>query len=97
MNLFMKRFTRLVTKIRKNVFAPKLLAGLMFLPILMACQPRENASQGFSLPEGDPQAGMLVFTSMGCNTCHSLPSVPQFPVEGEGHVTVKLGGEVRTN
>lgn len=75
--------------IKKTVLAIALLASLA------ACQPNDNSAQGFSLPEGDAQAGMLVFTSLGCNSCHQLPSVPQLPTDSSGQATVKLGGEVR--
>jgi len=82
---------------KKYFTAVSALALTIGILLLGACGGEDDSARGFSLPEGDPQAGMLVFTSMGCNSCHSLPSVAQMPADADSdkQVWIKLGGEVR--
>lgn len=72
-----------------------LLITAIFLTVITGCSGERHSLQGFSLPEGNAKAGKEVFANIGCNACHSLPSVPQKPVEGEDAITIALGGEVR--
>lgn len=74
-----------------------IVLSLLTVFLIVGCKSDDSSAKGFSLPEGDPQAGKLVFTNMGCNSCHSLPSVAQMPpsAENENQVWIKLGGEVR--
>jgi sulfur-oxidizing protein SoxX len=74
-----------------------------FIPViillsLMACDQSRLSSGGFSLPEGDPENGELVFFEMNCIQCHVLEGT-DFNGEEErllenGGIAVKLGGEV---
>ena len=82
-------------KLSRTITRRLWLALAVFL--ISGCGIEEQSAKGFSLPEGDAQAGMLVFTTMGCNSCHSLPSVAQMPAstDEERQVWIKLGGEVR--
>lgn len=53
-----------------------------------------SESRGFSLPEGNLTAGEVVFTSLECNSCHSLPNIAQLPDVNGHEISVQLGGEV---
>ena len=63
------------------------------LLILAGCDSDARSARGFSLPAGDSKAGEVVFTTMECHSCHSLPNIDQ--LEGtEEVISVKLGGQV---
>lgn len=66
------------------------LIGLMFLS---GCSEEVKQARGFSLPTGDVSAGEMVFLSMQCNSCHSLPGIEQQSLDGQ-RISVELGGEV---
>ncbi|MDJ0921547.1 MAG: c-type cytochrome [Henriciella sp.] len=60
--------------------------------VLSACQPPE--SRGFSLPEGNAEAGQMTFVEMGCISCHTVSGVTG--LRGDLDVperTIVLGGE----
>lgn len=73
-----------------------LILILMSLSMILlgACDEQTRAARGFSLPEGDPDAGKVVFTQMQCNSCHHLDDIAQLPVADVHNISVKLGGEV---
>jgi sulfur-oxidizing protein SoxX len=50
--------------------------------------------RGFSLPEGNLKSGEVVFTTLKCNSCHSLPTIEQLPDVNGHEISVKLGGDV---
>jgi hypothetical protein len=65
---------------------------------LMACDQANLSSAGFTLPEGDPENGELVFFDMNCIQCHVLEGTDFNGEEARllenGGIAVKLGGEV---
>ena len=63
------------------------------LLVLSGCDSDARSARGFSLPAGDSEAGEVVFTTMQCHSCHSLPNIEQLPGTQEG-ISVKLGGQV---
>ena len=67
--------------------------GVMGLS-LAACDFGPNSGEGFSLPEGNVDAGRQVFLDMGCNACHSIGDIEQLPADGVDIPSVKLGGSV---
>jgi hypothetical protein len=69
-----------------------ILASLSLITLISCDYPSE--SRGFSLPIGDLKAGEIVFTSLECNSCHSLPTIEQLPDVNGHEISVQLGGEV---
>ncbi len=59
--------------------------------VLSACDSGVNASRGFSLPQGDPEAGKLVFVKYQCLSCHTLNGFESYP-EHDIATPVTLGG-----
>lgn len=56
---------------------------------------RHEQCLGFRLPPGDPEAGKVAFSELGCVDCHSVAGSTDYPLPdrpGEWHVV--LGGEV---
>lgn len=49
-------------------------------------------SRGFSLPEGDPETGQIVFVEYRCIECHTLAGT-EFTEELERETMVRIGGE----
>jgi sulfur-oxidizing protein SoxX len=72
---------------------PVLASSLIFL-FLVGCDSDTLSARGFSLPDGDAEAGKIVYTRMGCNGCHSSPTIDQLPGAEDGGISVKLGGKV---
>lgn len=71
------------------------LATLLIATLVLgACNDPRPAGQGFSLPEGNADAGKDVYLSLQCNGCHSLPGIPR-SADSSSKVSVMLGGEVR--
>jgi hypothetical protein len=70
-----------------------LLLISLSLTTLFGCD-YASESRGFSLPEGDLKAGEVVFTSLECNSCHSLPNIAQLPDVNGHEISVQLGGKV---
>ncbi len=68
-----------------------LASGLLF----GACdQEARMASQGFRLPDGDPQAGREAFIYMQCHQCHTIEGMELPIIPGQDPPYVELGGKV---
>jgi hypothetical protein len=53
----------------------------------------DRGSQGFSLPEGDPELGRVEFVSLGCDGCHTIMGDPELSEPNpEAEMRVILGG-----
>jgi sulfur-oxidizing protein SoxX len=52
------------------------------------------ASQGFRLPDGDPQAGREAFIYMQCHQCHTIEGLELPMIPGQDPPYVELGGNV---
>ena len=65
------------------------------LVILTACNAGKHSPAGFSLPEGDADAGKSTFTELACNACHSTPDIAQLDSDSSEKISVPLGGKVR--
>ncbi|MBT8140679.1 MAG: c-type cytochrome [Gammaproteobacteria bacterium] len=69
------------------------LALLYLLVVtLTACNTTRQSAVGFSLPQGVVKQGEFVYTTMRCNSCHSLPAIEQLPDKGGQNISVALGG-----
>lgn len=62
--------------------------------VLTACSSGKESPRGFSLPEGNAEAGKIDFVALQCNACHSTPDVEQLLDAGAERIFVHLGGEV---
>lgn len=71
-----------------------LLMPLIFL--LAACSDGPDSPRGFSLPEGNADAGKTVFINYKCLACHSLQGIDDSNIESQLPRRVPLGGDVRT-
>lgn len=61
--------------------------------ILQGCTPGPEATRGFRLPEGNPQAGLQAFQELECHACHDVEGVEP-PAESALDTRVALGGQV---
>ncbi len=66
---------------------------IIVLATLTACGGKKSPL-GFSLPEGDANAGKEVFVTLQCNACHSTPDVEQLEGALPVDIAVSLGGSV---
>jgi mono/diheme cytochrome c family protein len=65
------------------------------LSVTSGCATSPKSGKGFTLPEGDAQAGKANFISLRCNACHKIDGVDHIPAEGwESEPPIALGGEV---
>jgi len=70
------------------------IAASISMLFLSGCGPEMIAAKGFSLPDGDPEAGRVVYKAMLCHHCHSLPDFDKADVTEDSDISVNLGGEV---
>lgn len=75
----------------------KLFIASLLVVTLAACDAKPLASAGFSLPEGDPENGELLFFEMNCIQCHVLEGTDfngeEYRLTENAGIAVKLGGE----
>lgn len=64
----------------------RFISGIVFAFVLAGCSPK--SPRGFSLPEGNAEAGKVAFLDLGCVHCHRLPSEP------DDSIRVLVGGPV---
>jgi len=62
------------------------------LSMAAGCATPPKSGKGFTLPEGDAQAGKANYVSLQCNACHTIDGVDQMGEEPER--SIALGGEV---
>jgi len=66
------------------------------LSVASGCATSPKSGKGFTLPEGDPQAGKANFISLRCNACHKIDGIDHVPAKGwESEPAITLGGQVR--
>lgn len=59
------------------------------------CATPPKSGKGFTLPEGDAQAGRAMYVSLQCNACHKISGIDQIAaVGGAPELSIALGGEV---
>jgi len=73
----------------------KILIVTMYVILISACSDQQQ--QGFSLPEGDAQAGQLLFAQYEFIECHTIAGTDLINdesklIENDG-ISVELGGE----
>lgn len=77
-----------------NPKMPVTLASQIILLCLLSvgCTPSPTSSEGFSLPDGDPQRGELAFAELRCHACHTVKGVEFESLDSEPEATIALGG-----
>lgn len=80
---------------KRSIMIPAKLVSAAVATFLMltGCTDPKSA-RGFSLPDGDVNAGREAFVRLNCHQCHTVvgESVPKGPLADV--ITVPLGGEV---
>ncbi|WDE01309.1 c-type cytochrome [Thalassomonas actiniarum] len=66
---------------------------LISLAVLTACDLGPGAPRGFSLPEGNIEAGKTAFLKYQCLSCHQLEGISQQGITNNPELNVKLGGK----
>ncbi|UCD70235.1 MAG: cytochrome C [Betaproteobacteria bacterium] len=65
------------------------------LSVASGCATPPKSGKGFTLPEGDAEAGKQNYISFRCNACHKIEGIDQIAAEGEEpELSIALGGEV---
>jgi hypothetical protein len=67
---------------------------LICFVLLTACGQDKHSPRGFSLPEGNVEAGKLTFSELQCNACHYTPDIEQLVTEEPSGISVELGGQL---
>lgn len=62
------------------------------LSLTSGCATSPKSGKGFTLPQGNVQAGKANYVSLQCNACHTISGVEQTVAEPE--LSIALGGEV---
>ena len=62
--------------------------------VIAACSQGPESPRGFSLPEGNVDAGKYVFKRYQCLACHTIDGVEDDQPQKHLSKPVKLGGEV---
>ena len=70
-----------------------LITLLPFIPLLSACDMGPPSGFGFSLPQGDVEAGEQAFVEFNCTDCHSVVGREDLRESIKPEMTVSLGGE----
>lgn len=77
----------------KSVFW--LLMSVTLLVTSGCAAPPPKSGKGFTLPEGDAQAGKETYIRLQCNACHTIGGVEQVTVVGgEPELSIAIGGGV---
>lgn len=73
-----------------------LLLMTLALSVTFGCAtPPPKSGKGFTLPEGDAQAGKETYIRLQCNACHTISGVDQVTgVGGEPELSIAIGGGV---
>jgi hypothetical protein len=93
-NFTNKRKEELEMKHPNLVPVPWGWAGVaILLVLLVACSDPKSAA-GFSLPEGNINAGREAFARLNCQVCHTVAGEQFAAAPAAGVIVVPLGGEV---
>ncbi|WP_371195929.1 c-type cytochrome [Glaciecola sp. SC05] len=62
------------------------------IALLMGCGKGADSPTGFSLPEGNVDAGKLVFIKHQCMACHTLDGMDDSTIDSPLTTKIRLGG-----
>lgn len=65
------------------------LSGILFLA---SCDLSPDSPHGFRLPDGDAEAGRIVFEEKQCSSCHIIEALPELREGVEPEMDVRIGG-----
>ena len=71
----------------------RVLIGVLAILVLAACNTADDSPEAFSLPDGDPEVGQVVFVEMQCIRCHKLAGTELDSELDQRVISVELGGE----
>ena len=66
---------------------------LLFTAAIAACDGGPKSGRGFTLPEGDIEAGEAAFVRFQCNDCHAVDGREELRENIDPIMTVALGGK----
>lgn len=76
----------------KSIFC---LVMIVSLSVASGCATPPKSGKGFTLPEGNAQAGKENYINLQCNACHTISGVDQIAADGKApELSIHLGGEV---
>jgi len=65
------------------------------LSMAAGCATPPKSGKGFTLPQGNAQAGKAIFIDKQCNACHKVSGIDQVALEsGKPQMSIVLGGDV---
>ena len=69
---------------------------ITFCALLLACTEGKESPRGFSLPEGNAEAGKATFVALRCNACDFTSDIEQLTTATAKaeDISVKLRGEI---
>ena len=70
------------------------LVAVALLTLIAGCDAGPKSARGFTLPDGDVEAGKAAFLGFRCYDCHTIKGVDLPVAEQPGQVLVHLGGKV---
>ena len=79
-----------------ETMAKSILFVLMTAALSMAagCATSPKSGKGFTLPQGNAQAGKEIFIDKQCNACHKVSGIDQVAGDdGKPQMSITLGGE----
>ena len=75
----------------------RLISTLMSAAVVAAlsgCVPGPHSGKGFTLPDGNVEAGQAAFVELKCHACHTVSGVELPEIAPELDPQVHLGGQV---
>lgn len=63
------------------------------MALMSACDTGPKSGRGFTLPEGDVEAGEIAYRDFRCGDCHSIANREDLREGFDPVMTVKLGGK----
>ncbi len=76
--------------------ASGVLAALSIVLLLGGCDRGPKSGYGFTLPQGDAEAGAKTFVALECTACHSISGNKAITQPQNPQMTIALGGQVST-
>lgn len=64
--------------------------------LLAGCDRGPKSGYGFTLPEGDAEAGAQTFVALECTACHSIPDNKAISQPDNPQMSIALGGRAST-
>ena len=71
------------------------ILGALFAALLTGgCDMSPESGWGFTLPEGDPEAGERTFVELRCHDCHTIRDYDTIQQSENPRFSIPLGGKV---